>query len=169
MNEVQTFKNGKAYYASGAATYKWDEFWTSSANVSYSHTQRLFVADPLTGVLLPEPVNSNSDLVRASFTQSYAWQSYVFNLTAGYMRRFQNEYNALAQAFVPARTKWNVGGGAKYMVNSNFSLQARAEHFWINEDVKPDFSGVGGGLGAVVGLPIKYEGWQIAGGGTYTF
>jgi hypothetical protein len=163
---LETFRNGRVYFVSGTAAYKWDEMWTSTLTTSYTHTERLLIADPFTGLLFSEPFNSNSNLLRYSFIQALAWRSFVFNATVGYMHRYQNEYDPVAQAFVPAKTKWSAGGGVKYAVMSNVNLSARAEHFWIDEDVKPSdpaFSAV------VNGLPMKYEGWLLTAGGTLTF
>ncbi len=140
--------------------------WTTSATASLSQTTRMFLADPVTGVLLVEAFNSNSDLVRAALTQSLAWQSFVFNGTVGYMRRNQNDYVPLAQAFVPAKTKWSASGGLKYAATSKINLSARIERFWVEEDAKPDFSF---GFGAVNGLAMSYTGWQVSAGGTYSF
>jgi uncharacterized protein YegJ (DUF2314 family) len=82
------------------------------------------------------------------------------------MQRDANEYSPLAQSFVPAKTKWSAGGGVKYTVNSNLTVSARAEHFWIDEDVKPDFTPF---VGFVNGLPMSYDGWMVAFGATANF
>lgn len=166
MNGVETFENGRSHYFSGSATYDWDQMWASTLTASYSHSQRLYLADPTTGRLLAERYNSNSDLVRVTFSHRLAWQSFIFSGNVGYMYRNANEYSPLAQAFVPAKTRWSTGGGVKYAANNAVSFSARAEKFWIDEKVKPDFDAM---TGFVSGLPMSYEGWMVAVGATVNF
>lgn len=166
VNGVEIFENGRNVYLSGYASYRWDEMWTSTATASHSHTQKMYLADPVTGTLLAEPFNSNSDLVSATFAHALAWQSFVFNGNVGYIHRNANEYSSLAQSFVPAKTKWSAGGGVKYTANDNLTLSVRAERFWIEEDVKPDFGFM---VGFVNGVPMSYDGWMVALGATTTF
>lgn len=166
VNGVKSFENGRNYFFTGTAAYKWDQMWTSTFTASDSHTQKLYLANPATGVLIAEPFNSNSDLVRLAFTHALAWRSFVFSGNVGYMRRDANEYDPLAQSFVPAKTRWSAGGGVKYVANDKLTFSARVERFWIDEDVKPDFTPF---VGFVNGLPMSYDGWMIAVGLTSSF
>lgn len=166
VNGVEAFENGRNYYLAASASYRWDDMWTSALTASHSHTQRLYLADPATGRLLAEPFNSNSDLLGVTFSHSLSWQSFVFSGNVGYMHRDANEYSPLAQSFVPAKTKWSAGGGVKYAASDKLTFSARAERFWIDEDIKPDFSPF---VGFVNGLPMSYDGWLIAAGATVGF
>ncbi|MCQ3941880.1 MAG: hypothetical protein DPW22_01505 [Alphaproteobacteria bacterium] len=166
VNSVDVFKSGRNYFLAGNLTWRWDEMWTSAVTASYVHTDKLYLADPTSGALLLEPFNSNSNLVRVEFAQTLAWQSFTFSGNVAYMRRDANEYVPTAQSFVPAKTKWSVGGGVKYAANSRWTLSARAERFWIDEYPKPDFDPF---IGFVSGLPMSYVGTMIAAGVTMTF
>lgn len=162
LNGAETFRNGQVYFASGSASYKWSPMWTTNVTGSYSHTHRMFVADPATGALLPEHMNSNSDIYRATLMQSLYWNTYTFNLLASFLYRNHNEYDLTSRMFVPAKTKWSIGGSGSYAVTDAISLNARVEHFWIHQGEQPDLTL----LGAPVGPSQRFDGWVALVGGT---
>jgi hypothetical protein len=75
--------------------------------------------------------------------------------------------------FVPAKTKWSLGGFANYQIAEQAKLTAKVQHIWISEESQADKQFAGGvflGPQAGTGLPaIIDNAWVTSFGGTVNF
>jgi hypothetical protein len=84
--------------------------------------------------------------------------------TAGYLYRDHDGYDAATFSFVPAKTRWAVGGVANYNVTNKININGRVERVWIRENETP-------GPPAFAPLVpfMSGDAWVVAGGATVNF
>jgi hypothetical protein len=166
---IRTFRSGNRFSINGSGTYAFDENWSATVTAMFSHGEANFAANPALGFpgLLREAINSNSNLYRVGFEPTYrvspAWS---IGPTASFLYRDQNAYNVLTSQFVPAKTRYTLGGFTSYSVTNAISLTARVERVWTREDANPDkFEPVFNAIVPGSGVPrLSYNGWQVSGG-----
>jgi hypothetical protein len=151
---------------SGYIGYAWSDQWSSSINGYWVHTGKNDVLGAAPGLLVPEMFNSNTDIVRINVDSTYKMANgLAIGPVASFLDRSHNSWDATAFAFVPAKTRWSIGGIAAYPVQSNLKINARVEHIWTHEDVHPDAIGFPGS-----GLPdMSGQSWLVLGGLTLTY
>ena len=118
--------------------------------------------DAITGtVLIPEALNSNSNLVRLNTGVRYAFDNgLAVGPIASFLYRDTNSWDPTSLNFVPAKTRWSVGATGGYTVNTKLALNARVEHIWTHEDVHPDTPGFPGS-----GIPdMTGQSWMVSAG-----
>jgi hypothetical protein len=170
---IPTFQAGDRYNLFGWASYAYSNMVTPSISITLTHTNAQKVAD-FTGTLIPEVLNSNSNVVQISVDNTSTIDKFSFGPTAGFLHRDHNGYNSLDFSFVPAKTKWSAGAFATYQVNEQAKLSARVQHIWISEPLEADKQFAGGlFLGAPAlgsGVPALVDNaWVTSFGGTINF
>ncbi len=162
---------GALFSLNGSASYDWNAQHRSTLAASWSTQQLTLVFDPMLQTNVLEPFNSNSDTARLGLDHGYRIDEiWTLGGSASWFRRNANAYRPTDGAFMPAKTKWSVGGSLKAQVTRNVSLSLKGERFWVNEHNKPDI--VFPGFGAIpgTGIPrLNYTGWIVALGGTVAF
>lgn len=157
---------------SGGAAYQWDERNRSSLTASWSFTGRNDILDPALQIVA-EPFNSNSNIYRLAFDQTYKLnEDWTIGLTGSWLYRDANAYLPISASFVPAKTRWSAGAVAQYAVNKAIGLNARVERIWIRERDKPDVIDIVncGGVCPGSAVPaLNYDGWLVSLGGTVQF
>jgi hypothetical protein len=166
VNGFVQYRTGPRTTFSGSIGYAWNPQWSSSVNGYWVHTDRNDVLGMAPGVLIPEMFNSNTDIVRINVDSTYKMQSgLAVGPYASFLHRNHNSWDSTAFAFVPAKTRWSIGGIAAYPLQSNLSINARVEHIWTREDQHPDAPGFPGS-----GLPdMSGESWLVLGGLTLRY
>ena len=154
----------------GSAAYDWNPAHRTTGVVSWGQSHRNMVLDPA-NALVREPLNSNSSTLR--FGISHDWKvndTWTVGAHASWFRRDNNAYLMTDLQYAPAKTKITLGGSAKYKVNERFTVTARAEHFWLNQNASPDW--VIPGFGTITGtaMPrVRTNGFLISLGGSANF
>jgi hypothetical protein len=167
LNGALFYKSGGRYFASGSAAYAWNENWSSSATVSFSHFNKNKVAIGGLPSLVLEALNSNSDITNVYVDVTYTQGNFAIGPNASFMYRDHNAWSPTALQFLSAKTSWAVGAVGKYDVSNKLSLNAHVERRWMREndnaDKIPD-----GGLPPPIpgtGIPtIITTGWMFSGG-----
>jgi len=164
MNNFQRYRSGRRTTITGAASYAWNEKWTSSVSGFYNHANRNEQLDA-TLALVPEQFNQNTDLYKIATDLTYRWTDALsVGPTASYLQRLHNSYDPQTGAFLPAKTRWSAGATANYTITNTVSLNGRIEKIWIHEDVLP------GPPPTVPMVPaMSGDGWAFVLGGTATF
>ncbi len=120
---------------SGNVGYAFNEMVSIYANGFWTHTQANRVLEITQMFLIPELFNSNSNLYRINTGLNYRFANGV---TAGpigsYLYRDVNGWDPISGAFVPAKTRWAVGGVASYNVTNKISINGKLERVWIREN-----------------------------------
>jgi len=166
VNGLIQYRTGPRTTLAGSAAYAWTDRWSSSVNGYWMHTNSNDVVDATGAFLIPEAFNSNSDVVRINVNTTYRMDNGLsLGPVASFLDRNHNSWDPTAGAFVPAKTRWSLGGAAAYAWKSNVSFNARVEHMWTHEDVHPDVPGFPGS-----GIPdMSGESWLLLGGLTVTY
>ena len=173
-NGLATFQSGDRYNLFGWVSYAYSSMVNPSISMSFTHTKPQRVVAAVGAPILPEPLNSNSDVVQVNLDNTSTIGKFSFGPTVGYLHRDHNGYSSDDFSFVPAKTKWSAGGFMNYQVNDRAKLRANVQHIWISEDLQADkaFSGAVflGGVFAGTGVPaLTDNAWVTSFGGTITF
>jgi hypothetical protein len=153
-NDSPGFRLGNRYLVSGSASYAWSETSTTSAVVSWSHTERNeTITPPLVVTPTLEAFNSNSSVYKARLEHAFLAGPWSFGPLASYMQRDRNAYSPSALQFVPAKERWSVGGSLRYFIGTKAVLYATAERFRVEEDSRP-VAAPGGSIPA-----LSSDGW----------
>ncbi len=118
-----------------------------------------------------EAFNSNSNAVRLRLDHSYRLnEQWMLGAFVSWFNRDANAYIPTSGVFSPAKSRWAVGGSARYQVTQNAALTLRAEHFWVHQRSRPDV--VDPFLGPFPGTAIpalNFTGWTVSLGGTIAY
>lgn len=169
LNGADQYRSGRRYTFSSSAAYQWSENWVSTLAGSFTHTARNGIANPLTGTIVSETLNSNSNLYRIALDHTYRQGSYSIGPSVSYLYRDRNSYDPTTFSFLPAKSRYSAGLVGAYSVGSTIKLNARVEHVWADERATPDklFSGI---LFPGTGTPkLTSAGWLVVLGGTISF
>jgi hypothetical protein len=166
-NGFDQYRSGPRVTVSGNASYAFNAFWSVYTNGFWTHTSNNDVrAGGL--VLIQEMLDSNSNLYRVNTGLNYRFTNGVtVGPTASYLYRDRNGYDPIAFQFVPAKTRYAVGGAASYNVTNKISINGKLERIWIreNENLGPP--------PATIFFPtvpfLSGDGWAVAAGATVTF
>lgn len=150
---------------SGNVGYAFSETWSLSVNGFWTHTEHNQVLDATRLFLIPELSNSNSNLYRVDTGLSYRFGNGVTaGPVASYLYRDRNGFDPITFGFVPAKTRWAVGGVANYNVTNKININGRLERVWIRENENPGPPPVQ----PLVPL-LSGDAWVVAAGATVNF
>lgn len=159
------YRVGPRTTISGSASYAFDQRWSIYSDGFWTHTNKNEILDPGGLALIPEGFNSNSNLYRVNAGLNYRFANgFTVGPTAGYLYRDHDGYDAATFSFVPAKTRWAVGGVANYNVTNKININGRVERVWIRENETP-------GPPAFAPLVpfMSGDAWVVAGGATVNF
>jgi len=159
------FQFGNRYLVSGTANFAWTATSTSTLTASWSYTEKnKLIAPPAILVPTLEAFNSNSNVYRVRFEHAFAFGSWTAGPIVSWMLRDKNAYVPVAFQFVPAKTRWSVGGSLRYSVSGNVLLYGSVEHIWVDEGLRPFAIPPAGPIPA-----LSYTAWLAVFGGTVRF
>ena len=165
MPDFNQYQVGPRTLISGSASYAFNAMWSAYANGFWTHTDKNDVLDPTGTFLSAEAGNSNSNLFRVNTGLNYRFNNGV---TAGpiasYLFRDHDGYDPTTFSFVPAKTRWSVGGVANYNVTNKININGRLERVWIRENENP-----GPGFPPPIFPLMSGDAWLVAGGATVKF
>jgi hypothetical protein len=165
QSNFQRYRAGARTTVSGSFGYQFNPQWGVNANGYWNHSEPNDVLDAAGVALIPQASNGNSDIFRINTGLTYLTSLGVLvGPTASYMFRNHNAFDPQTFQFVPAKTRWAVGGIASYNVTNAVSLNGRIEHVWIHEDVLP-----GPPAFAPFVVDQSGEAWAFSLGGTINF
>ena len=165
LQDYNRYKVGPRTTISGSASYAFDQMWSVYANGFWTHTEKNQVLDNTGLFLITEPFNSNSNLYRINAGLNYRFANgLTVGPTASYLYRDHDGYDPTTFSFVPAKTRYAVGGAASYSIVNQVSINGKLERVWIREDVNP---------GPPAFFPVvpfmSGDAWVAAGGVTVNF
>jgi hypothetical protein len=169
------YRTGQRYQLVGAVGYAWDSNWSSKLSSSFLHTRRNEVQLPLfaggvLGLLMWEAFNTNSNVTTASFETTYRQGNFAIGPTVGFLYRDHNGYDSTRQEFLPAKTKWSVGGTGQYAVTDKVSFNARVEYIWATVNAEPqEINSQGVPISDTAIPPIYTRAWLVSLAGTAKF
>jgi predicted porin len=165
MPDFNRYRVGPRTTISGSASYAFNPMWSVYGNGFWTHTDKNDVLDPTGLFLMPEAGNSNSNLFRINTGLNYMFGNVLtVGPIASYLYRDHDGYDPTTFSFVPAKSRWAVGGVANYNVTNKININGRLERVWIRENVNP---------GPVPLMPIvpfmSGDAWVAAAGATVNF
>jgi hypothetical protein len=138
MTDYNMYRVGPRTTISGSGSYAFNEMWSVYSNGFWTHTDKNDVLGPTGMFLIPEMGNSNSNLYRVNGGVNYRFANgLTVGPTASYLYRDHDGYDPTTFSFVPAKTRYAVGGVANYNVTNKININGRLERVWIREDVNP--------------------------------
>jgi hypothetical protein len=159
INGIPLYRAGERFMVTGSAGYTWSPSWASSVNAFWNHGNRNEVLNAGLGVLVTEAFNTNTDVFRINAEHTYTSGALSIGPVASFLRRFHNSWDPIRFAFVPAKTRWSLGGSGQYKITDSIAISMRVEHLWIQEDESPD-KVLNGVIIPGTGLPaLSSEGW----------
>ncbi len=164
--ETQTTINGLAQYragdritVTGSGSYIWSPSWTSTVNAFWNHSNRNDVLNFALGTLVQEAFNTNTDVVRVNAEHSYTSGAFSIGPIGSFLRRYHNSWDPTNFVFVPAKTRWSLGGNGQYRFSNGVALTMRVEHVWTHEDDSPN-KVLNGVITPGTGIPaLSSDGW----------
>jgi hypothetical protein len=166
LPDFNQYKVGPRTTISGSASYAFNQMWSIYSNGFWTHTEKNDVLNPAGLALIPEMFDSNSNLYRVNAGVNYRFANgLTVGPTASYLYRDHNGYDATTFSFVPAKTRYAVGGVANYNVTNKININGKLERVWIRENQNP-------GPTPLI-MPIvpfmSGDAWVVAGGATVNF
>ena len=138
LQDYNWYRVGPRATISGSASYAIDAMWSIYANGFWTHTEKNDVLTNNGLALMLEPFNSNSDLYRVNAGANYRFANGVtVGPTVSYLYRDHDGYDPTTFSFVPAKTRYAVGGVANYNVTNKININGKLERVWIRENVNP--------------------------------
>jgi hypothetical protein len=138
MQDFNRYRVGPRTTISGSGSYAFDAMWSVYANGFWTHTQKNDVLDMSGMALITEPFNSNSNLFRVNTGVNHKFANGVtVGPIASFLFRDVNGYDPTTFSFVPAKTRYAVGGTASYSVTNKININGKLERVWIREDMNP--------------------------------
>jgi hypothetical protein len=138
MSDFNMYKVGPRSTISGSASYAFNPMWSVYTNGFWTHTDKNDVLNPAGLALTPEMADSNSNLYRVNAGLNYAFANgFTVGPIASYLYRDVNGYDPTTFSFVPAKTRYAVGGVANYNVTNKININGKLERVWIRENVNP--------------------------------
>lgn len=163
-------RSGHSFTFLGSAAYMWNAEHNTVVTSSLGFSHRNFIMDPAFAIVR-EPQNRNSRTVRAAIEHNWVINpTWTVGANASIFMRNKNDYNMTDGTFVPAKTKITAGVSARYKWTEAISLNARLEHFWLHERVKPDVIIPGPFVVPGSGIPkLRSTGLLVAVGSSIAF
>jgi opacity protein-like surface antigen len=162
IDGVDSGKAGARYISNLTLNYQFDDRWAISLNGSWSYSEKNEIS--LAGFIVPEPKNSNSNVIIGSIEPSYMLTERL-KLAANYsfLWRDENFYDQFENQFIPAKTKHTVGLSATYALSQTASIQLRGSYSWIHQDTSA-FLPVTLVPLTVASIPpaLSYESWMTS-------
>lgn len=150
---------------SGNVGYAFNDFWSVYANGFWTHSDKNEVLDGTGLALITELFNSNSNLYRVNAGLNYRFVNGVtVGPIASYLYRDRNGFDPVTFGFVPAKTRYAIGGVANYNVTNKININGKLERVWIRENENP-----GPPLFAPLVPFMSGDAWVAAGGATVSF
>jgi hypothetical protein len=152
------YRSGNSYQVTSATSYAWSKTWTSILVATYGHTDPNQVLAANLPPLVTQLFNANTDAYQVTFNNKFQVRSdLMVGPTLGFLDRPNNSWVSTSNQFIAAKTKWTAGAFATYDVLKGLAINARLEHYWINEGSDPGLT-----------LPsIADSGWLASLGATY--
>lgn len=165
MQDYNMYQVGPRSTISGSASYAFDAMWSIYSNGFWTHTDKNDVLNPLGIALIPEMSDSNSNLYRINGGLNYRFANgLTVGPTASYLYRDHNGYDPNTFSFVPAKTRYAVGGVANYNITNKININGRLERVWIRENEVP-----GPGFPPAFFPFMSGDAWVAAAGATVNF
>jgi len=159
INGLAQYRAGDRFTVTGSAGYIWSPSWSSSVNAFWNHGNRNDVLNAALGLLVQEAFNTNTDVFRVNVEHTYTSGALSIGPIASLLRRFRNSWDPTNFVFVPAKTRWSLGGSGQYKITDGIALSMRLEHVWTMEDESPD-KVLNGAITPSTGIPaLSSEGW----------
>jgi hypothetical protein len=133
INGVEAGRAGARYVSNLTLNTQLTDRWSIVSNGSWSFQEKNEIN--VAGSLVPEPKNSNSNVVIASVEPGYLVTERL-RVAANYsfLWRDENFYDQIESQFIPAKTKHTVGLSGRYIVTENSSIEVRGAYSWIEQD-----------------------------------
>jgi len=160
---------GDSFALTGTAAYTWTPEHQTTFTAAYNHTRSNANFILAVNQFQREAFNSNSNAIRLRL--DHAWrvtQDWTLGVYGSWFHRDSNAYIPTAFQFIPAKTKWGLGGSARYQVAPNSAITARVEHFWVSQASRPDID-FGGVIPGTAIPALSFTGWTLSLGGNITF
>lgn len=153
-----------------SAAYRWNPEHSTIAAMSFTRATPNYIFDFTVPGVVREPANSNSNALLFRLDHSYRMSDQLtLGAYASWFNRDANAYDPTSFAFSPAKTKWALGGSARYAVTANTALTLRAEHFWVTQRGRPDVVDMFGPIPGTAIPALSFTGWTVALGGNVAF
>ena len=152
------YRTGDRYLVQSVVSYDWTKTWTSIFVGAWAHNNHNQVLAANLPPLIAELFNSNTDVYTATLDNKFQVRpDLLVGPTIGVLYRSNNSWVSTSNQFVAAKTKWTAGAFATYDMFKNSALNARVEHYWINQAADPGLA-----------LPtLADNGWLVSLGGTF--
>jgi hypothetical protein len=108
--------------------------------------------------------------VRVSLQHEYRHDRWNVGARASFMNRYPNEFVPEFAAFVPNKTRWEVGAVAAYQQSALVRFEARVSRIWTKENPTPNviLPCCGEFLGTAIPT-LRVNAWAFVLGGTVLF
>lgn len=160
---------GDSFALTGTAGYTWSPEHQTTFTAAYNHTRSNANFILAVNQFQREAFNSNSNALRLRLDHSWrVTQDWTLGVYGSWFHRDSNAYIPTAFQFIPAKTKWGLGGSARYQVAPNSAITARVERFWVNQASRPDID-FGGVIPGTAIPALSFTGWTVSLGGNITF
>jgi hypothetical protein len=116
-----------------------DTQWANSAlslSASWSRATRNMYLDFFTGAFLVEEVRGTGDVISAEARYRTTFHDIGMGLFVDYLRRAENDYDALNDLFIPKREKVRIGVPFVFEYD-DFDVSADVAYQWIRDDPTP--------------------------------
>jgi Outer membrane protein beta-barrel domain len=133
INGIDAGRAGARYVSNLTFNTQLTDRWSFVSNGSWSFQEKNEIN--VGGALVPEPKNSNSNVVIGSFEPGYLLTERL-RVAANYsfLWRDENFYDQIENQFIPAKQKHTVGLSGRYIVTENSSIELRGSYSWIQQD-----------------------------------
>jgi len=138
QDSAPLYRAGGRIIANLKAGHSWDDNWSTRGAFTFSHFGKNDVAMAGLPDLAHEVFNSNSNLYSATLEQVFSKDNYSIGPSVTYLYRDRNGYDPTTFQFIPAKTSWAAGLGAKAALRDNIKVSAKVEHIWVHEGDNPD-------------------------------
>lgn len=177
---IPVAQRGATFSANSTLTYKFSDPFSIIVNGSWRFSEKNKYLDPLTGALVTEPKNSNSNLLIGKFEPVYKLSDrWIISSNYTVLWRSQNYYDIVEGQFIPEKLKQSVGGGLTFLTPTKATISLRGSYFWINENAGaylPTFYSAPKGVDPSYfanyqNIPpsLQYTGWTLALGAKIAF
>lgn len=139
-NGVEVGKQGLGFVSNVAVQIPLMPRVNLTLNGSWAFHLKNEVRDPLTGVLVDEPNNSNSHVLIGVIQPTFDLSD-TLRLGVNYslLYRSNNYYDLIDNQFVPQKTKHSVGASLDWAPAPQVILSLSGSRFWVSQDAGPSF------------------------------
>lgn len=133
INGIDAGRAGARYNSNLTLNTQLTDRWSIVTNGSWSFQEKNEIN--VGGALVPEPKNSNSNVVIASVEPGYLLTERLrVGLNYSFLWRDENFYDQIESQFIPAKTKHTAGLSGRYVVSDNSAIEVRGGYSWIQQD-----------------------------------